>query len=129
MMLLTILLVCMIYYQLVTRRFTASAIQATARIISNNRYQATKSSVFIPTIVFTDHNGQEITVDAGMSGASSLWRKTHYTGEELIILYEPSNPKNFIADSWYGRFVYTFKKAAVAILVIILAGLIFIILR
>lgn len=127
--LLTVLSVGFIYYQLVTRKFTATANRATAKIISNKRYQATKSSVFIPTIVFTDQNGQEITLEARLSGASSLSRKAYQPGDELVILYEPSNPKNFIIDSWYGRYVYTFKKAAVAILVVILAGIIFMLLR
>ncbi len=129
LLLVSVFLLLFLVYLFVTRRFIAGAIRTNARILSVRRYQATKSSVFIPTISFIDQNGQEITIEANMSGASSILRKTYQTGEEIAILYQPANPRNFITDNLSGKYIYTFKKAAPVVLVLLIGGMIFIFTR
>ncbi|MGQ7856565.1 hypothetical protein ACUN24_20200 [Pedobacter sp. WC2501] len=129
LLLVSLFLLFFFVYLFATRRFITGAIRTNAKVLSIKRYQATKSSVFIPTLSFMDQTGQEITIEANMSGASSMFRKTYQANDMIAILYQPSNPKNFITDNLSGRYIYTFKKAAPAVLILIIAGMIFIFTR
>ena len=129
LLLVSLFLLFFFVYLFATRRFSARAIRTNAKVLSVKRYQATKSSVFIATLSFIDQTGQEITIEDNMSGASSMFRKTYQANDMIAILYQPSNPKNFITDHLSGRYIYRFKKAAPAVLILIIAGMIFIFTR
>lgn len=111
------------FYILDTRRFIANAIRTTATVVSSKLYRATKSSVHIPTITFTDQEGKLFTVEARLAGISTVLGKWEKAGNEIVILYEKENPQNFIVDSLRGKWTYTFKRSAIVLLIIIAIGI------
>ena len=119
----SIILTEVLFYLLVTKKFIANAARTTATVVSSKLYRATKSSVHIPTITFMDESGQAVTAEARLSGVNTQYGQWKKEGDQIIILYDKKNPTNFIADNWRGRLIYTVKRSAITLLIVIVLGI------
>ena len=116
-------LVLFLFYFFVTRKFIANSIATKAKIVAVQQTPGLRTSVYTPTITFRDLSGKVYTETAAMAGASSTIRGVSQEGDEINILYNKDNPKIFIMDSMQGRYVYTIKRSALVLLLVLVIGI------
>ncbi len=123
LVLVSAVLVELLFYLFVTRRFIANAIKTKAKIVSVQQAQGIRTAVYTPVITFSDLAGKIYTEPAVMTGASSIVRGVSQEGDEINILYNKDNPKIFIMDTFQGRYVYTIKRSAIVLLLVLIIGI------
>jgi len=123
LVLISAFLVLLLFYLFVTRRFLADSIKTKAKVVSIQQVQGPRTAIYTPTITFSDLSGKVYTEPAAMAGASSTIRGVSQEGDEINILYNKDNPKIFIMDSWHGRVVYTMRRSAIVLLLVLVIGI------